>query len=73
VSERLQEVNDVKAALAEAQASIQKKEAEIIKIHKMVSCPSLFDGSSIATEVACSLKRNALSMPSTPTVSMVEL
>jgi hypothetical protein len=37
VSERLQEVNDVKAALAEAQASILKKEAEIIKIHKMVS------------------------------------
>lgn len=37
VAERLQEINDVKAALADAQTSIQKKEQEIIKIHKMVS------------------------------------
>jgi hypothetical protein len=37
VSERLQEVNDVKAALAEAQNSLQKKEADIARIHKMVS------------------------------------
>jgi hypothetical protein len=37
VSERLQEVNDVKAALAEAQSSLQKKEADIARIHKMVS------------------------------------
>lgn len=36
VAERLQEINDVKAALADAQASIQRKEQEIIKIHKMV-------------------------------------
>ena len=37
VAERLQEINDVKAALADAQASIQRKEQEIIRIHKMVS------------------------------------
>jgi hypothetical protein len=37
VSERLQEVNDVKAALVEAQSSLQKKEADIARIHKMVS------------------------------------
>ena len=37
VSERLQEINDVKAALADAQTSIQRKEQEILKIHKMVS------------------------------------
>ena len=37
VAERLQEINDVKAALADAQVSIQRKEQEIIKIHKMVS------------------------------------
>lgn len=35
VAERLQEINDVKAALADAQASIQRKEQEILKIHKM--------------------------------------
>lgn len=35
MAERLQEINDVKAALADAQASIQRKEQEIIKIHKM--------------------------------------
>lgn len=36
MAERLQEVNDVKAALAEAQASLQRKEADIARIHKMV-------------------------------------
>lgn len=35
MAERLQEINDVKAALADAQASIQRKEQEILKIHKM--------------------------------------
>ena len=36
VAERLQEINDLKALLAESQTSIQRKEQEIIKIHKMV-------------------------------------
>lgn len=36
MAERIQEVNDVKAALAETQASLQKKEVDIARIHKMV-------------------------------------
>lgn len=38
----MQEVNEVKAALADAQASLQKKEADIARLHKMVRLGAAF-------------------------------